>query len=67
MLFFIIKDPEIQGLLMFKGFTLKDQREFLCAKIYKISIIIKNVNGSEYTLMHKAGQLSNYFFQPFHT
>ena len=35
----------MQGLLMLKGFTLKkkDQREFLCAKIKKISIVIKNV------------------------
>ena len=45
----------------------KDQREFLCAKIYKISIVIKNVNGSEDTLLHKAERPSNYFFQLLHT
>ena len=42
----------------------KDQREFLCAKILKISITIKNVIWSEKTLMHKAVRLSN--FQFFH-
>ena len=34
----------------------KDQREFLCAKIWKISIVIKNVIWSEKKLMHKAKQ-----------
>ena len=34
MLFFIIKNPKMQGLLMLKGIYIqKDQREFLCAKI----------------------------------
>ena len=33
-LFFIIKNPKMQSLLMLKGFKLKkDQREFLCTKI----------------------------------
>ena len=29
--------------------------------------LIKNVNGSEDTLIHKAERPSNYFFQLFHT
>ena len=33
----------------------------------KISIIIKNVIGSEDTLMHKAEHPNNYFFQHFDT
>ena len=34
----------MQGLLMLKGdLHKKDYRDFLCAKIYKISIVIKNV------------------------
>ena len=41
--------------------------EFLCAKIYKISTVIKNINGSEDPLMHKAEGPINYFFQLFHT
>ena len=37
---------------MLKGIYIKkDQREFLCAKIKKISIVIKNVIWSEKTLM----------------
>ena len=52
---------------MLKGvYIKKDQREFLRAKIYKISIVIKNVIWSEKTLMHKAVRPSNYFFQFFH-
>ena len=52
---------------MLKGvYIKKDQREFLCAKIEKISIVIKNVIWSEKTLMHKAVRPSNYFFQFFH-
>ena len=39
----------------------KDQREFLSAKIEKISIVIKNINGSEDPLMHKA-EGPSYFF-----
>ena len=31
------------------------------------SIVIKNINGSEDPLMHKAEGPSNYFFQLFHT
>ena len=67
MLFFIIQNPKMQGLLMLKGiYITKDQREFLCAKIKKISIVNKNVILSEKTLMHKAEGPSNYFFQFFH-
>ena len=56
------------GLLMLKGIYIKkrDQGEFLCAKIQKIIIVIKNVIWSEKTLMHKAVRPSNYFFQFFH-
>ena len=55
------------GLLMLKGIYIKkDQREFLCAKIKKISIIIKNVIFFEKTLMHNAVRPTNYFFQFFH-
>ena len=40
---------------MLKGINIKkDQREFLCAKMLKISIVIKNVIRSEKALMHKA-------------
>ena len=57
----------MQGLLLLKGIYIKnDQREFLYAKIKKISIVIKNVIWSEKTLMHKAERSSNYFFQFFH-
>ena len=66
MLFFIIKNPIIKGLLMLKGvYIKKDQREFLCAKIQKISIVIKNVIWYEKKLLHKAVHPSNYFFQFF--
>ena len=68
MLCFISKNPKMQGLLMLKGIYIqKDQREFLCAKIKKKSIVIKNVIWCEKTLMHKAVRPSNYFFQFFHT
>ena len=33
----------------------------------KINNVIKNVIGSERTLMHKAERPSNFFFQFFHT
>ena len=33
----------------------------------KISIVIKNVNESEDTLMYEAERPGNYFFQLFHT
>ena len=33
----------------------------------KISTVIKNVIGSEDTLMHKGESPSNYFFKLFHT
>ena len=67
MLFSIILKPKMQGLLMLKGIYIKeDQREFLCAKIQKISIVIKNVIWDEKNLMHKAVRPSNYVFQFFH-
>ena len=56
----------MQGLLILKGtYIKKDQREFLCAKILKISIVIKNVIWSDKTSMHKAVRPSNYFFNSF--
>ena len=69
MLFFpkTSQNPKMQGLLMLKGIYIKkDQRVFLCTKIKKMSIVIKNVIWSEKTLMHKAERPSNYFFQFFH-
>ena len=39
----------------------------MCAKILKISIVLKNINGSEGPLMHKSEGPSNYFFQLFPT
>ena len=55
------------GLLVLKGIYIKNfQRQFLCAKIQKISIIIKTVIWSEKTYIHKAVRPSNYFFQLFH-
>ena len=57
----------MQGLLMLKGiYYKKDQREFLCAKIEKLCIVIKNVIWSGKTLMHKAVCPGNYFSQFFH-
>ena len=48
---------------MLEGIYIKKyQREFLCAKIQKISIIIKNVIWPEKTLKHEAVRPSNYFF-----
>ena len=40
---------------------------FVRQKSKKVSIVIKNINGSEDPLMHKAEGPSNYFFQLFHT
>ena len=55
------------GLLVLKGIYVKnDKREFLCAKIQKIRIVIKNVMWSEKTLIHKGVRPGNYFFQFFH-
>ena len=45
----------------------KIKGNFCARNSKKISIVIKNVNGSEDTLMHKAERPSNYFFQLFHT
>ena len=53
---------------MLKGFKFKKIKGNFCArKSKKISIVIKNINGSEDPLMHKAEGPSNYFFQLFHT
>ena len=43
----------------------KDQRENLCAKIYRNSIINENVLHSEDSLMHYKVRPSNYLFQLF--
>ena len=40
----------------------KDQRVFLCAKIKKMSIVIKNEIWSEKTLMKTVERPSNYVF-----
>ena len=45
----------------------KDQREFLCAKILRNSIINENALNSERSLMHYKGRPSNYLFQLFFT
>ena len=48
MFFFRNLDFQIAGLVEFKRIYIKtDQRVFLCAKILKISIVIKNVIWSE--------------------
>ena len=63
MLFFIIQNPKMQGLLMLKGIYIKkDQRDFCARKSEKISIVIKNVIWSDKTLMHKAERPSKCFF-----
>ena len=52
---------------MLKGFTLKKIKGKFCArKSKKISMVIKNVIGSDGTLLHKAEHPSNYFFPFFH-
>ena len=59
-------EPQIKGLVdAVRFFIKKDQRQFLCSKIPKISIVIKNVIWYEKNLMHKAVRPSNYFFQFF--
>ena len=45
----------------------KDQREFLCAKIYRNSIINENALNFECSLIHHKGRPSNYLFQLFLT
>ena len=40
---------------------------FVRENLKKISIVIKNINGSEDPLMHKGEGPSNYFFQLLHT
>ena len=53
---------------MLKGvYIKKDQREFFVREnLKKINIVIKIVNWSEKTQMHKAVRPSNYIFQFFH-
>ena len=52
---------------MLKRFTLKKIKGNFCArKSKKMSIVIKNVNGSEDTLVHKAERLA-IIEQLFHT
>ena len=43
----------------------KDQREFLCAKIWRNSIVNENVIHFEHSLKHYKGHPSNYLFQLF--
>ena len=66
--FFYNLEPQNAELVGVKNVLMKkkDQRIFSCAKMLKISII-KNVNGSEDTLMHKAERPCTYFFQLFYT
>ena len=45
----------------------KDQREFLCAKISRNSMVNENALNSECFLMHYKGGPSNYLFQLFLT
>ena len=53
---------------MLKNFKLKKIKGNVCAqKSKKMSIITKNVIGSEDTLMYKAQRSSNNVFQHFHT
>ena len=61
--------PQNAGLVdVKKGFKFNKIKGNFCArKSKKISIVIKNINGSEDPLMHKAEGPSNYFFQFFHT
>ena len=57
----------MQGLLMLKRFKFKKIKGNFCArKSKKISIVIKNVNRYEDSLMHKAERPSNYVFQLLH-
>ena len=63
MLFFIIKNTKMQGLLMLKEiYKKKRSKGIFVRENLKISIVIKNVIWSENTLMHKAVHPSNYFF-----
>ena len=63
MLFFIILNPEMQGLLMLKEIYIKKKIKgnFCARKSKKISIFIKNVLWSEKTWMHKAEYPRNFF------
>ena len=66
--FFYNLEPQNAGLVdVKKDLNLKKSKGILCAKIEKISIIIKNVIEAEETMMHSTERPSNYFFQHFHT
>ena len=48
MLFFIIKNPKMQGMVMLKGIYIEKIKGKFCArKSKKISIVIKNIIWSE--------------------
>ena len=59
---------KIEGHVVYKSVLIgKDQREFLCAKISRNSIVNENALNSEGSLMHYRGGPSNYLFQLFLT
>ena len=63
MLFFIIQNTKMQGLLMLKGiYNKKRSKGIFVRENLKISIVITNVIWSGKILMHKAVRPSNYFF-----
>ena len=53
--------------MLFKKSVLKAQREILCAKLERNSIVNQNALNYEDTLMHYKGHPSNYLFQLFIT
>ena len=56
-------EPQNAGLVdVEKDLNVKNRRKCLCAKIKKISIVIKKIIGSEDTWMHKAKRPSTCFF-----
>ena len=59
----------MQDLLILKKIKIKKRSKsnFVRKNLKKISIVIKKVTGSEFTLTHKAERPSNYVFQLFHT
>ena len=60
--------PQNAGLVDVKtDLNSKRSKGILVRENLKKSIVIKNINGSEDPLMHKAEGPSNYFFQFFHT
>ena len=67
MLFFHSLGSQIAGLIdVKKDLNIKeDKRVVLCAKIEKLSIVIKKVTVSEITLTHKAKRPNNYISSSF--